>query len=109
MSSGSLPGGASMPASSSRTELAERADNRLAITQPAEPPPTMMKSKPPSGFPACGETVDMSNRRALHRAAAGYGLGAPPASALATTAARHDAGSLHWMHVQPAHGTRPNR
>jgi len=41
MSAGSCPGGASGPASISSTRLAERAESRLAITQPAEPPPTI--------------------------------------------------------------------
>jgi hypothetical protein len=41
-SAGSAPGAVSRPASINKTELAARADNRFASTQPADPPPTMM-------------------------------------------------------------------
>jgi hypothetical protein len=56
MSAGTSPGGVSMPASSSSTERLERADSRLAITQPAEPPPTTMVSND------TGELLDISIR-----------------------------------------------
>src|SRR5262245_20774709 len=45
MSAGSRPGGVSGPASNSSTRRSDAADSRLASTQPAAPPPTMMVSK----------------------------------------------------------------
>src|SRR4051812_16703106 len=103
MSAGSLPGGASMPASSSRIELAERADSRFAITQPAEPPPTIMKSKPRQTFSVRGETVDMSFGRALLQEDAGYGLPARPASAGGASSPETVHSKPSGMHRHAAH------
>ena len=44
ISGGSLPGGVSWPASQSSTLFALLADSLWAITEPAEPPPTMIVS-----------------------------------------------------------------
>jgi hypothetical protein len=42
MASGTRPSGVSSPASHNSTRLPLRAESRLARTDPADPPPTMM-------------------------------------------------------------------
>jgi hypothetical protein len=42
ISGGTWPSGVSCPASQTSTWLPPRADSRFAMTEPAEPPPTMM-------------------------------------------------------------------
>ena len=82
ISGGSLPGGVSWPASHRRTLLALLTDSLWAMTEPAEPPPTMIVSytlvfpfgwswqgsaPPPSGHPAGATPADA--HRTLREAA----------------------------------------